>query len=424
MSVQVYQVKLLELHSVHKELNHSYLRVKLTSDQETELLWHIDEETAESLLSIIDPEGVYKYRLSFHSSWNSAKNQYESFLTKTYRDQSERVYFSCSEAYVSGLNAIKNNEPASEIQTQAAVSEASARQESRAAKEIRPPKLQRKLTWSAVALLSLVFTILLGSSMPTFIYRAASGEEVNASVGSVGESEINRNIAGYVAGHRAVTVSSQFKASSNNEPRKSLQEPVQLALPSVALEEEVTFGLPKGKAALTFDDGPSKYTKAIADILTEHEVGGTFFFIGKNVKKYPDSVQYAKSSGYAVGSHSMNHLELPKLSGDKQKYEITHPNELIEKITKEPVVLFRPPYGAHNDSVTDIVRGIDNKMVLWNVDTKDWESRDAEKIYNSVAKSKVSGSIILLHESQATVDALPRIIQFLKEQDLEIVNLQ
>src|SRR5690606_20237172 len=109
---------------------------------------------------------------------------------------------------------------------------------------------------------------------------------------------------------------------------------------------------------------------------------------------------------------------------DKQKYEITHPNELIQKITNEPVVLFRPPYGAYNDSITDIVRGIDNKMVLWNVDTKDWESRDAEKIYNSVAKTKVNGSIILLHESQATVDALPRIIQFLKEQNLELVNLQ
>lgn len=421
MSVQVYQVKLLELHSVHKELDQSYLRVKLTSDQELELLWHIDEETAESLLAVLEPEGVYKYRLSFHSSWNSVKNQYESFLTKTYRDQSERVYFSCSEAYVSGLNAIKNNEPVSEIQTRSVGSEAPPPQESQAAKETRQPKLQRRLTWSAVALLSLVFTVLLGSSMPTFIYKAASGEVANASFG---ESEVNRNFAGYVAGHRAVTVSAQFKASSNSEPRQPLQESVQSALPAVALEETVTFNLPKGKVALTFDDGPSKYTKAITDILTEHEVGGNFFFIGKNVKKYPESVQYAKSSGYTVGSHSMNHLELPKLSSDKQKYEITHPNELIQKITNEPVVLFRPPYGAHNDSITDIVRGIDNKMVLWNVDTKDWESRDAEKIYNSVAKAKVDGSIILLHESQATVDALPRIIQFLKEQNLELVNLQ
>ncbi|MNJ42377.1 Peptidoglycan-N-acetylglucosamine deacetylase [compost metagenome] len=153
-------------------------------------------------------------------------------------------------------------------------------------------------------------------------------------------------------------------------------------------------------------------------------MGGTFFFVGKNVKKYPESIQYVKSNGYAIGSHGMNHLELTKLSDDKQKYEITQPNELIEELIGEPVILFRPPYGAKDDSVVNIIRGLHHKMVLWDIDTKDWESRDAKKIYNSVAKAGVSGSIILLHESQATIDALPQIIQFLKEQNLEIVNLQ
>ncbi|MNP58117.1 Peptidoglycan-N-acetylglucosamine deacetylase [compost metagenome] len=63
-------------------------------------------------------------------------------------------------------------------------------------------------------------------------------------------------------------------------------------------------------------------------------------------------------------------------------------------------------------------------MVLWNTDPEDWKSQNADAIYTSIMKSKVNGSIILLHESQATIDALPKIIQYLKDKELEIVNLQ
>ncbi|MOA06840.1 Peptidoglycan-N-acetylglucosamine deacetylase [compost metagenome] len=66
----------------------------------------------------------------------------------------------------------------------------------------------------------------------------------------------------------------------------------------------------------------------------------------------------------------------------------------------------------------------DKKMVLWNTDPEDWKSKNADAIYQAIVKSKVNGSIILLHESQATLDALPKIIQFLKNKELDIVNLQ
>ncbi|WMT41718.1 hypothetical protein RE628_04295 [Paenibacillus sp. D2_2] len=63
-------------------------------------------------------------------------------------------------------------------------------------------------------------------------------------------------------------------------------------------------------------------------------------------------------------------------------------------------------------------------MVLWDIDTLDWKSRNADKIYQSIQKSKPNGSIILMHETKATLDALPRIIKYLQDQKLEIVNLQ
>lgn len=61
-------------------------------------------------------------------------------------------------------------------------------------------------------------------------------------------------------------VSNESLSSENND------------LPFVELEDRVSYGLPKGKVALTFDDGPSQYTKEIIDILREYNVGATFFF--------------------------------------------------------------------------------------------------------------------------------------------------
>ena len=61
---------------------------------------------------------------------------------------------------------------------------------------------------------------------------------------------------------------------------------------------------------------------------------------------------------------------------------------------------------------------------MWNIDTEDWKSRNSKKIIQSVKKEDASGSIILFHESQATLDALPDIIKYLQKQDLEIVSLE
>ena len=120
----------------------------------------------------------------------------------------------------------------------------------------------------------------------------------------------------------------------------------------------------------------------------------------------------------------MNHPKFTSLSYQKQEKELTQANTIIEKITKEPVTLFRPPYGAKNSNTSKLTKKYNQKMVIWSIDTRDWESRNAKKILTVVKSSKTSGSIILLHESAAVVEALPDIIKHLQKEDLKIVNLQ
>ena len=96
----------------------------------------------------------------------------------------------------------------------------------------------------------------------------------------------------------------------------------------------------------------------------------------------------------------------------------------MEEIIDEDVLLFRPPYGSYNKQLVDLAIEHEYKIVLWNNDPEDWKTRNPNKIFESIKNSNTSGAIILLHESQAVVDSLPKIIEYLQEQDLEIVNLK
>jgi peptidoglycan/xylan/chitin deacetylase (PgdA/CDA1 family) len=44
------------------------------------------------------------------------------------------------------------------------------------------------------------------------------------------------------------------------------------------------------KVALTFDDGPSRWTPMVLDLLREHETRATFFVIGRRVREHTELV--------------------------------------------------------------------------------------------------------------------------------------
>ncbi|WP_160118413.1 polysaccharide deacetylase family protein [Bacillus sp. V59.32b] len=399
----VYFGKLLELISIERKSEQSFLRVRLSFEQEVDLLWEIDDYTAESLEAMTVFEDHFKYRLSFQGSWDQAKQEYISFLTKTHRDRSEKIYFSCSEKYVEGLNFIRSIESINEIHALPFLPVDQPADEPEQVKEIKPVTVRYnpKLTWAAITIISVISTILLG-------YSVLSNKDEIALAQKSSLKDITE------------------QASVKQKEKESVtgREQAESGIPTVTLDQSVNYNIPKGTVALTFDDGPTKHTKEIVDVLKKYEVGGTFFFAGFNVEKFPDHVQYVNSNGYSIGSHSMTHTNFAEIPYEEQQNELTQINQLIEGLIDEPVVLFRPPYGANNDHTVELMKKHDNKMVLWNKDTEDWKGHDADVIFDYVESSKASGSIILLHESQEVIDALPRIIEYMQEQNLEIVNLQ
>jgi peptidoglycan-N-acetylglucosamine deacetylase len=403
-----YPGKIIELVAIEKINEKTNLIIKLFYEFEAEWFWEIDNETAENLLALTEFEGNHQYRLSLHTTFDIIKQKYISSITRTFRDSSERFYFVCSEEYKNDLNSIKNAQSINHINPLPFLSAnlpSIAEQNMGQINEVFIPKRYRfPFKWISVAMISFVLVILFGYSNNSYLKR------IPIKNTAIPKAEAETSV---VSKNNMIPPVSAMENDVSNER----------ILPYIEPKDPISYSLPEGYVSLTFDDGPSKYTLKIVDILKRDNVGGTFFFIGSNVKKHPDFVRYVQSNGYSIGSHSMNHVKMSGLSYEKQKDEFFQSSKAIEEITNEKVVLLRPPYGALNEQTIDIVNDFQGKMILWNRDPNDWKTHDANKIFNYVRNTEASGSIILLHESQTVIDALPKIIEHLQNQELNIVSL-
>ena len=70
----------------------------------------------------------------------------------------------------------------------------------------------------------------------------------------------------------------------------------------------------KKLVAITFDDGPSKYTTTLIDELKKRDIPATFFVLGSEAERYPEVLKFASDTGNEIGIHSYEHKLFTKLS--------------------------------------------------------------------------------------------------------------
>ena len=173
---------------------------------------------------------------------------------------------------------------------------------------------------------------------------------------------------------------------------------------------------------LTFDDGPSSATTPrLLDILYEKDVPATFFVLGKMVREAPDIVKRAEREGHIVASHTMYHQNLVRISTQAIKNDIVESTVVFSDILGHAPVLTRPPYGNINNTVRD---SVGTPMILWSVDTLDWQNKDPSAIL-AVTKEQIhDGAIILMHDIyDTTVDAVPIVIDELRKEGYDFVTV-
>lgn len=174
--------------------------------------------------------------------------------------------------------------------------------------------------------------------------------------------------------------------------------------------------------ALTFDDGPSPvFTTEILNILKENDAKATFFVLGANAEIYPDLLRQIAESGSEIGSHTYGHLDLRELEQPALDYQVYTTQEIVRRETGMVPEVLRPPYGFINE---DLINRINLPVILWSLDTLDWQSRDPDAVYRRVMNNIKDGEIVLMHDSyESSVEAVKRIIPELKRRGYRIVTV-
>ncbi|WP_407319876.1 polysaccharide deacetylase family protein [Isoptericola halotolerans] len=176
--------------------------------------------------------------------------------------------------------------------------------------------------------------------------------------------------------------------------------------------------------ALTFDDGPVADTRRLLRILERKDAPATFFLVGDNVAARPEVAQAVVDGGHLVANHTWNHPQLTTLDDAEVRDELRRTQDAVTDATGFTPFLLRPPYGDVDGRVRSLATRTGLDVVLWSLDSRDWESRDAREIRRRVANQVQDGSNVLLHDIHSTtVDAVPKIIDDLREEDYVLVTV-
>ena len=195
--------------------------------------------------------------------------------------------------------------------------------------------------------------------------------------------------------------------------------------------EEVVYHRRKNdrmEIALSFDDGPHpRLTPVILEILAEYGIKATFFMVGENVGYYTAAARAVTEAGHEIGNHTFSHRKFDRLGAEELRREILSCEEAIASVSDAPVRFIRPPEGQMSDTMRQVMEELDYRVILWDVDTRDWAHTPPETICRHILDTVQAGDIILMHDfigyNSPTPEALRLVIPALLECGFRFVTV-
>jgi peptidoglycan/xylan/chitin deacetylase (PgdA/CDA1 family) len=186
--------------------------------------------------------------------------------------------------------------------------------------------------------------------------------------------------------------------------------------------------------ALTFDGGGNAAgAKRIIRTLRRDSVPATFFLTGHFVRAYPPIARVI-GRRFVVGNHTVDHVDMTRLSSGAATHEIVDANAAIKRVTGQDTrPLFRFPYGARDSRTLAICHNLGYVSIRWTVDTWGWMGRSFQRPSGAtrrVLDDLVPGEIVLMHLGSARdgsmidADALPAVIRAVRARGYRFVTLR
>jgi peptidoglycan/xylan/chitin deacetylase (PgdA/CDA1 family) len=204
--------------------------------------------------------------------------------------------------------------------------------------------------------------------------------------------------------------------------------------PAIVAGEIVRLQTRQHVVALTFDGGGNADgAQGVLTALRRENVPATFFLTGHFVQSYP---RLARAIGrrYPVGNHTVDHLDMLRLSPAAGRREVTRAAVMIQRATgRDTHPYFRFPYGSRNSRTLRMVNGLGYASVRWTVDTWGWMGLSEQSVPGAVRRvldELVPGEIVLMHlgsaRDRSTIDskALPTVIRLVRARGYRFVTLR
>lgn len=175
--------------------------------------------------------------------------------------------------------------------------------------------------------------------------------------------------------------------------------------------------------ALTFDDGPSRHTARLLDILRDRGIRATFFVVGSQVRYHPQIVQRMRDEGHEIGNHTNTHVSLRHLSPEAQRAEISTVQTALARLGVTARFI-RPPYGRYDANTLKIAGEQNMGLMLWSVDSMDWTKQVRIENMKMLFSGQKLRGVFLFHDTHApTVDAMPDVLDRLIADGCQFVTV-
>jgi len=203
--------------------------------------------------------------------------------------------------------------------------------------------------------------------------------------------------------------------------------------PAIVAGEIVRLQTRQHVVALTFDGGGNADgAKGVLTVLRRQNVPATFFLTGHFVQSFP---RLARVIGrrYPIGNHTVDHLDMLRLSPGAARREVTRAAVMIQRATgRDTHPYFRFPYGSRNARTLRLVNDLGYASVRWTVDSLGWMGLSQQSVGGAarrVLQNLVPGEIVLMHlgssRDHSTIDAkaLPAVIRLVRARGYRFVTL-
>lgn len=195
--------------------------------------------------------------------------------------------------------------------------------------------------------------------------------------------------------------------------------------------------------ALTFDDGPYEWTRAVAESMDEAGFKATFFFVGKLYKRqlgwtrrmddertqYPELLRSLHKRGHQLASHTWTHEDLEELKRGDRLQQMRDNAQAFRNVLGVVPTYMRPPKGHCGTTCLEDMKTLKYHTILWDINPEDWKY-NSEDTWNETTKRfdrdlSAGGSIAVCHdvEMYTAQKLVPHMISELEKRGLKGVTV-